>query len=304
MLDGTPNADSAPSETASEQVSQEAVTETTETPIEPTDPGLLPEGEAPEQPPEAETAEVPDDLEEIDYGGEKYKVPKKLKDGFLMQADYTRKTQEVAEQRKAIEAQQAALKQSEEATRAHAREIGRVLSLNDELAELDKTDWAKLNQDDPFEAQTRFQRRMLLKDEREGLIAQIQTREQQRSQEAQQEFAKRYAETNERLSKDITGWNQELADKLRDFAKANGATDDDIRSFAVNAPIVKLLHKAFMGEQLITAKQAQAKTSEPKVIAKPLPKVTGSGARPSVNLAEADMETYVAERRKQGFGKR
>ena len=41
---------------------------------------------------EPEQTPVESDDEEIDYEGEKYKVPKKLKDAFLRQADYTVKT--------------------------------------------------------------------------------------------------------------------------------------------------------------------------------------------------------------------
>jgi hypothetical protein len=43
--------------------------------------------------------------EEIEHEGRKYLVPKALKPLLLMQADYTRKTQEVAEQRRAVMAE-------------------------------------------------------------------------------------------------------------------------------------------------------------------------------------------------------
>src|SRR5262249_26454182 len=42
---------------------------------------------------------------DIDWeDGQKYRVPKALRDGFLRQADYTRKTQDVASQRRQVEA--------------------------------------------------------------------------------------------------------------------------------------------------------------------------------------------------------
>jgi hypothetical protein len=44
-----------------------------------------------------------DSLEEIEHEGKKHKVPKELKDAFLRHSDYTRKTQEVAEQRKQVD---------------------------------------------------------------------------------------------------------------------------------------------------------------------------------------------------------
>jgi hypothetical protein len=67
---------------------------------------VQPEAEAaPEQQPEP--AAPLDDFEEIEYGeGQKYAVPKALKGAFLMQADYTRKTQELAEQRRTFAREQ------------------------------------------------------------------------------------------------------------------------------------------------------------------------------------------------------
>jgi hypothetical protein len=66
------------------------------------------EEEATEAPDEGQTEEV-DDSVEVDYEGEKVKVPAKIKDALLRQADYTRKTQEVAEHRKALEAERQAM---------------------------------------------------------------------------------------------------------------------------------------------------------------------------------------------------
>lgn len=267
-----------------------------ETPVEPVN-LEAPQGE--EQP--QEPAAI--DLEEIDYEGEKYKVPTKLKNGFLMQSDYTRKTQEIADRGRALESREAAIKQEQESHRAHVQEIGRVLAINDQLAEFDKIDWAALNQSDPFRAQQLFQERMLLKDRRDGLISQLQAKEHERSQKAEQDFANRYAETNRTLAKDIPGWNQELANKLSDFAKANGATDSDIRTLAVNAPLVKLLHKAFIGDQLANAKTAAAKTANQPPAIKPMTVINGGGARTATRPEEAkDMASYVAARKAQGFG--
>ena len=73
--------------------------------VEPEAPAIEPEMEADEPvnlddpgEPEVEDELQPedDDSEEIDWNGKKFKGPKGLKDGLMMQADYTRKTQEVA----------------------------------------------------------------------------------------------------------------------------------------------------------------------------------------------------------------
>lgn len=224
-----------------------------------------------------------DDGEEIEFDGEKYKVPKKLKDGFLMQADYTRKTQGLADERKGLENERTQFEQATKAHQAHLQDVGRVMMLNEQIAQLEKIDWQSLEANDPFAAQAKFREYTLAKGQRDGLIQQIQANEQKRSQEAQQSFAKRYSETNAALAKDIQGWNQELADNLRKFAVANGASEDDIRTLAVNAPLVKLLHKAYLGDQLVKERTAAAKTADEKPVPTPLVKVSGGGSKVSIN---------------------
>ena len=52
---------------------------------------------------------------EIELDGKKYTVPADLKDSFLMQSDYTRKTQEIAAERKALSEAKERVQQASEA---------------------------------------------------------------------------------------------------------------------------------------------------------------------------------------------
>ena len=79
-------------------------------PAEPeNDPEVSSSEEVATEDPDEGQPEVVDDSVEVEYEGEKLKVPAKVKDALLRQADYTRKTQEVAETRKAIEAERQAM---------------------------------------------------------------------------------------------------------------------------------------------------------------------------------------------------
>lgn len=252
---------------------------------------------------EPEAAPVEDDSEEVEYEGNKYRLPKELKDAFLRQSDYTRKTQEVAEQRRTFEAEQSAFKQQSEVAQRHIQDIASVYSLNAQIASLE-AEYAKAQQDGDFiKTGELYQQRGFLIEQRNGLASQIQANEQRVSQEAQQTFAKRYAETNAQLAKEIKGWS-EVAPKVAAFAQENGVTQEELRVMATNPHLAKLVHKAYLGDQLVNAKTVQAKTADPPVQAKPITKVSGTGAKPAVNLATADMDTYIAERKKQGYGKR
>ncbi|HJP69560.1 MAG TPA: hypothetical protein VJ846_11715, partial [Sphingomicrobium sp.] len=59
-----------------------------------------------------------EELEEIERGGKKAKIPSWLKPELMMQADYTRKTQELAEARRAFEAERGAIHHATQTERA------------------------------------------------------------------------------------------------------------------------------------------------------------------------------------------
>ena len=73
-----------------------------------TEPELDDDGNPIEGPDGQADAELEPGLAEVEIDGKTYKLPPELKDGFLRQADYTRKTQELAEQRRRMEAEREA----------------------------------------------------------------------------------------------------------------------------------------------------------------------------------------------------
>src|SRR3954468_4841262 len=87
---------------------------------------------------------LPDDcdpeLVEVVYDGKGYQLPAELKDALLRQADYTRKTQDVAQARKALEAERAAHLEGAALTRAHIQDAARVVALNDQLTQFAQVD--------------------------------------------------------------------------------------------------------------------------------------------------------------------
>jgi hypothetical protein len=211
-----------------------------------------------------EVEEPEDDSEELEYEGEKYKVPKKLKSGFMMQSDYTKKTQEVAEQRKAIESERQQLAKEATAQRDHIADIGRVKVFDETLEQYSKVDWQTLRAQDPERANAAFQDYMQMRDQRDRLAEKVSGEIQKQRTLAEQQFAKRYEEASSELARDIKGWNADTASKVRDFALKNGITVDELREVAVNSKLSKILHKAWLGEQLIAKQQTAAKAAVAK----------------------------------------
>ena len=151
-----------------------------------------PQGEADAQEPEVEDESEADpaepeqdeanEAEEIEYEGKAYKVPKELKDAFLRQTDYTRKTQEVAETRKAVE-DRAQFLEAKETLLTHAyQEATELRAIQMQLEQFDSLDWARL-------AEADMQQAYKLDLQRQELRKQLQAKEQtlqQRVQEIQQ----------------------------------------------------------------------------------------------------------------------
>lgn len=99
---------------------------------------------------EIEASEADDEAEEsyfVEIDGEEIDLNdiKKWKDGHLMQSDYTRKTQELADQRKTLEAEQSELQAQSQKVSELTKQLEAALSVDDGI------DWAELREDDPAE---------------------------------------------------------------------------------------------------------------------------------------------------------
>ena len=147
-----------------------------------------------------------------------------LLNGYLRQKDYTRKTQTLAEDRKALEAKTNNI-QTEREQYVRALEWFKVNSLGSELSKLENTDWDTLKAEDPTEWQTKrleYQEakdRVAKTEEEQRRVATVheQTRSEDFNRSAVEEAKKLYeiAPALEEESERV---------KLRDYALSNGIT--------------------------------------------------------------------------------
>jgi hypothetical protein len=139
------------------------------------------EGEPKETEESAEPAaeDAANEAEEIEYEGRAYKVPRELKDAFLRQADYTRKTQEVAETRKAVEDRQQFLEAKETLLNHAYQEATELRAIQMQLEQFDSLDWSRL-------AEADMQQAYKLDLQRQELRKQLQAKEQSVQQKVQQ----------------------------------------------------------------------------------------------------------------------
>lgn len=228
---------------------------------------------------EGETAEP--DLVEIEVDGESYQVPEALKDKIMLQADYTRKTQEVAEQRRQVETAQLQLQQAAQLQQQSLAEYAQLMALDNQLQQYQNLDWNALYESDPAEFVRLKEARRDLMDNRTGLASQITSKQQQQFTEQQQLRAKAVEEGSKILAKEIPNWNTEMARTLNSFAVEKfGFTPEEVNQ-VIDPRVVKLLHKAYLYD-----KTQSNKPLTDKRVAN-LPKVSKPGSTAQKTVAQS-----------------
>lgn len=219
--------------------------------------------------------EAQEELEEAEFEGKKYKLPKELKGALLRQADYTRKTQEISEARKKYEAQQQDLQKATEATKQEFESYAEIYNLDQQLKQYDALDWNELAEKDPASAfKIDLERRALL-NQRHKKTQEIAQKEQEFFRKQQEETAKLEGETKAVLSREIKNWGIELESKLSDYAKSNGIPEATMRQAVKGDAIaVKILHKAYLYDQLQQRALNKPKTPEAPAPIKPIKAVS------------------------------
>ena len=257
--------ESEPQETATETRPEEPIEEPT------ADEGLL------STEPDTED-DYPDEEEEtprtfkLNLNGEELELTEEeLLKGYSRQSDYTRKTQDLAEQRKRLDG----ITQETDAAREKYSQLLPKLEAN--LAEIQKQlnaepDWDKLSKADPVKAlqlQREFDRR---KAENAAELARVQQEQQQLLADQQsrllQEREDHLQAQGKLLLENIPEWqDNEVATKqkqeIEQWALNNGFLDADQLNAIQDWGYVAMMRKAWLYDQGATAaKKSRAKTTK------------------------------------------
>jgi hypothetical protein len=222
-------------------------------------------------------ADSEEDGEEIEHEGRKYRLPSALKPLLLMQADYTRKTQEVAEQRRAVQAERQALHQT---SQAELDTYARATTLAGQLAQYQQVDWRAWHDSDPFAASAATSEYNMLRDQHSQALGQLSQLHGQRTFLAQQDIARRMESGRAALAKEIPGWSDDLKARLIGFAAGYGFSRDELDDLEADPRVARVLHAAFSGSKNVeTARKVQNTLAAQQV--QPAASVKARGAPPS-----------------------
>lgn len=228
--------------------------------------------------------------EEVEIAGRKLAMPKSvaeaLKSERMMQADYTRKTQEVAAQRQAVDAEQQQTRQQAKDHQQYIQEYARVVALDDQLAQYQGLNWQDLIDRDPVQAMQFQQQQRTLETQRAQAVQAVEQKQQQDAMSKQQDIAKQVQQAQAYFAKEIPGWTEARNNELSTYAKNQGM-DMQVLSKAIlrNPSLVKALDKAEKYDRL-----AQKQTAKPAPTPPPAP-VTRVTAAKQATKSQSDMST-------------
>jgi hypothetical protein len=257
-----------------------------------------PSDEAPEEvdtdQPE-ETAE--EELDDLEVDGRILKLPKtaaeKLKAERMLQADYTRKTQTLAEERRALEERAQLSQFLEQARAAQFEKAVEVKVLNDRLKQYEAVDWSALAAQDPqravaLQAQWQADRQTL-----EGRQRELHESSQKATQMTAYQQQQMLAKGEEILRTKFPTWGPETKRSIFDNTKSYGYSEQEL-SQVTDPRLVEVLHDAMQWKKLQASK---TKTIEKKVAtAKPFTQPAARGIQKSqADTKAADLKARMAK---------
>ena len=226
---------------------------------------------------EVETPDA-DDLYEVTLpGGVKAQVTlNELSRGYSREADYTRKTESLAQQRRELAAERESIQQAVENERAqYAQSLNQMSeALGAQLSQNQNIDWDTLKEEDPIEFATQWADHQRKSEQLRNSQAQLQQMRYEQEQQAKNQHAVLLQEQARVLSEAIPEFRDETtAEKMRNdmrtFLKSNygGFNDTEISSVA-DARHVQLIADAmkWRGLQSSKVKVEKKVTSLPKVV--------------------------------------
>ena len=276
----------APQQPATEQVSEP--TEAQPEADAPAEPNKQVEGEEAPTEDARQTAEIPlDQLEAIELETT-YKVEdgkdvteklsvKALREGYMRQKDYQRKTAELARQRESeAETRRQAIEGERTAYQKNLQQL-QALLLETAAPELKDVNWNDLAANNPFEY-VRLRNRA---DQILQALSTIQGKQKELTakQQAEQDAMKQkvIAKAQAELQDGIPGWNDNLYQTLMKAGDKYGYKPEEVATWA-DSRAIKLLHKAYLYDQMQSEKSAPAAAKKvvvaPKVVKPGTPQAT------------------------------
>ena len=213
---------------------------------------------------------------------------KELQQGYLRQADYTRKSQEVAKAR--AEVQETARQAQQQAAGQFAQRLDQLQAalVKTVAPELANVDWDKLANEDAFEYVRLSNRAKQINDVLQAIETDKTAAGEISKQEQEQKKAQSWQQSLEVLQKDIPDWGAPVAQRLAKAAQDVGFDANEVSAWDDHR-IIKLAYKAAMYDDAQTQKAPTAK----KIAL--VPRVLKPGAKQPAKTALTEAKQRLAK---------
>ena len=272
---------------------EQTASEETDTPVdeevvEDTEEAEEVEEEAPEEEGQAEE-ETEEEVEEEEFDvvaeedlkytikvdGEELEVGiEELKNGYQRQADYTRKSQALAEQRKETEAIQSERQRLEQERQMYANGLQMLQEQqSSKLQEFENVDWTALKTEDPYQYMLKKDEYRDAQEKVQNVAQQQMLIQQEQAEEAQKARAHFVQQEYNRLVEALPEWNDQestIKKDVQEYARSVGFLPEEINQLADHRSVL-VIKKAMEYDKLTT------KVAPKKKAVKKVPKVQKSG---------------------------
>lgn len=187
---------------------------------------------------------------ELEWEGAKYKVPSSMKDAFMKNDDYTRKTQELSEQRKSMDQlrEVQTQRQIESAfVESISAEQNQIAVIDAYLSQANKADWSTMTTDQMLRHKVEIDN---IKEQRAALAQTINGKRQQFQSEMQNRIKELRGKSRELASKKIQGFSEATEADMRKFAGQNGFADQEIDNVLLDPRSYEVIYKAMMYDKV------------------------------------------------------
>ena len=214
-----------------------------------------------------------------------------LMNGYSRQAEYTRKSQVLAEQRQKTQEELEATQQERQRYLSQLEQYN--VQADKQLEEFKSVDWTKLKQEDPSEYMLKRDQYRELQDSQREVAEEQQRLVRKQQEEAQAKWQEELTRQQQIIAQRLPDWadpekGPKLKSDIKSFAVKKGFTEQEVNTL-IDARSVDVLHKAMLYENLLDAKISKKK-------AKVVPKVTRPGTK--TTKAEVDSEKVKQQRQR------
>lgn len=219
------------------------------------------EGQEPAQEAQTQPEEV-----EVEIDGEKYIVPKKISDRFIHHADYTRKTQDVAEMRRALSAEKEAVQLERAFDKAVETERKQLALIDSQIEQYKKLNWLELEPQQALQARAQYDQ---LKEMRADMDSSISAKRKDFDGKIKQASEEAIQAGNKYIEQKIKGFDETQKKEIFSYGLNEGYTRDELDRI-VDPRIVVTLWKAKQWDSLQASKgQVLNKAAQAAPVIKP-----------------------------------